>query len=81
MFASAAADRLDVGVGDVVTIKTNSAEENFIVSGICQGFQNMGMMGYMTLDGISKLTIIPEPISIVMFTVSWNFVITLKSLR
>lgn len=66
MYASAAADRLDVGVGDVVTIKTNSTEENFIVSGICQGFQNMGMMGYMTLDGISKLTIIPDPITVVI---------------
>ena len=66
MFASAAADRLDVGVGDVVTIKTNSSEENFIVCGICQGFQNMGMMSYMTLDGASKLTIIPDPITVVI---------------
>lgn len=66
MFASAAADGLDVGVGDVVTIKTNSSEENFIVCGICQGFQNMGMMSYMTLDGASKLTIIPDSTAVVI---------------
>ena len=66
MLASAAASRLEVGVGDVVTIKTNSTEENFIMSGICQGFQNMGMMGYMTFDGISKLTIIPDTVVIVI---------------
>lgn len=60
MFASAAADRLEVGIGDTVTVSTDSAEETYIVCGICQGFQNMGMMSYMTLDGISRQTIVPD---------------------
>lgn len=57
---SAAADRLGVQVGDTVLLKNNLAEESYIVSGISQSFNNMGMTGIITTEGAGKLTIVPE---------------------
>ena len=53
MFATNAAKRMKVGVGDVVTVVTATGQENFIVSGLVQVLNNMGMMAYMTIDGYS----------------------------
>ena len=64
MFAANAASKLDVKVGDVVTVKTDKVEESFIVCGINQTFNNMGLMAYMTLDGISKLSELPDTMGI-----------------
>lgn len=55
LLASNASNTLDAGVGDVITVKSDGAEENYIVCGICQVFQNLGNMSYTTLDGVSKL--------------------------
>lgn len=60
MFASNAAMKLGVGVGDTVTVKTDMAEESFIVCGVCQSMNNMGMMAYLTMEGNSKLNAIPD---------------------
>ena len=51
MFATNAAKRMKVGVGDVVTVVTATGQENFIVTGLVQVLNNMGMMAYMTMDG------------------------------
>lgn len=64
MFATNAALRLGVGVGDSVTIKSSISEESYLVCGICQTMNNMGMMAYMTLDGQGKVTAIPDSLSI-----------------
>ena len=55
MFATNAASRLNVNVGDAVTIKNKRAEESYIVCGLCQTMNNMGMMAYMTMDGINRM--------------------------
>ena len=64
MFAANAANKLNVGVGDTVTVKTDNVEESYIVCGINQTFNNMGLMAYMTMDGLSKLSKLPENLSI-----------------
>ncbi len=55
MLASAAADTLNAGLGDTVTIRNNGKEENFRVCGLCQTMNNMGMMAYMTMDGYERV--------------------------
>ena len=64
MFAANAANKLNVNVGDTVTVKTDSVEESFIVCGINQTFNNLGLMGYMTLEGMSRLSKIPDSIDV-----------------
>ena len=66
-FGSAAADRLGVNVGDVVKVKNNMVEESYIVSGVYQCFQNMGLTGMMTMEGAQKLTTVPTSVSINIF--------------
>nr|MCR4808119.1 ABC transporter permease [Lachnospiraceae bacterium] len=55
MFATNAAIRLNVGVGDSVTVKNNRAEESYLVCGLCQTMNNMGMMAFMTMDGMNRV--------------------------
>ncbi|MCR5671819.1 MAG: ABC transporter permease [Butyrivibrio sp.] len=64
MLATNSAIRLGVGVGDTVTVRNEMANESFIVCGINQTMNNMGMMTYMTVDGLSKVTNLPETMSI-----------------
>lgn len=64
MFAANAASKLHVKVGDAVTVKTNATEESYIVCGINQTFNNLGLMGYMTMDGMRKLTSIPDSLNV-----------------
>lgn len=56
MLATNAASMLKVGVGDVVTVKMGNKEDTYLVTGLCQVMNNMGQMGYMTLDGLEKLS-------------------------
>ena len=56
MFATNAASRLNVSIGDAVTAKNSHAEESYIVCGLCQTMNNMGMMAFMTMDGMQKMT-------------------------
>ena len=60
MFATNAASRLNVTVGDSVTIKNSHAEESYIVCGLCQTMNNMGMMAFMTMDGMQKMAPISD---------------------
>lgn len=66
-FGSAAADRLGLNVGDVVKVKNDTVEETYIVSGIYQCFQNMGLTGMMTMEGAQKLAEIPKSTAINIF--------------
>lgn len=64
MLATNAASRLGVSTGDVVTVRNDMADESFIVCGICQTMNNMGMMAFMTIDGLSKVTTVPESMQV-----------------
>ncbi len=64
MLATNAANRLGVSLGDVVTVRNDIADESFIVCGICQTMNNMGMMAFMTIDGLSKVTTVPESMQV-----------------
>lgn len=55
MLASAAADTLGAKYGDRVTIKNGDKEEDFLVCGICQTMNNMGMMAYITTSGYERV--------------------------
>ncbi|MCR5301845.1 MAG: hypothetical protein K6E49_05345 [Lachnospiraceae bacterium] len=55
MLASAAADTLNAGLGDTVTIKNGGKEENYKVCGLCQTMNNMGMMAYITVAGYERV--------------------------
>jgi ABC-type antimicrobial peptide transport system permease subunit len=59
-FATNAAERMKISVGDVVTAKSGLEEDNYIVTGICQTLNNMGMMSFMTTDGLEKLAGRPD---------------------
>ncbi len=64
MLATNASKKLGALVGDVITVKNDMAEETYIVCGISQTMNNMGMMAFMTLDGFSKVTALPETMNI-----------------
>ena len=64
MLATNTANRLGLTVGDVVTVKNNMAEESYIVCGISQTMNNMGMMAFMTVDGLSKVVSLPDTMNI-----------------
>ena len=55
IFATNAAIRMKVGVGDVVTIVAGSKQESYLVTGLCQTINNMGMMAYMTTEGMANM--------------------------
>ena len=59
-FATNAAERMKISVGDVVTAKSGLEEDNYIVTGICQTLNNMGIMSFMTTDGLEKLAGRPD---------------------
>ncbi len=64
MLATNTANRLDATVGDVITVKNNMAEESYIVCGISQTMNNMGLMAFMTMDGLSKIVTLPSSMNI-----------------
>lgn len=64
MLGTNTASRLGVSLGDVVTVRNDMADESFIVCGICQTMNNMGMMAFMTIDGLSKVTTVPESMQV-----------------
>ena len=67
MFATNAANRMKIGVGDTVTAKMGTREESYIVTGLCQVINNLGMMAYMTVEGEEKLTGTVENLSYSVF--------------
>ena len=67
MFATNAANKLKVGVGDVVTVRSGNREESFIVTGLCQVINNMGYMAYMPLEAEERLVGMPSDFSYLIF--------------
>ena len=66
LLATNAANKLGVSVGDVVTVRNDMADESFIVCGLSQTMNNMGMMAYMTLDGLAKISSLPDSMNIIV---------------
>ncbi|WP_022767610.1 ABC transporter permease [Butyrivibrio sp. NC2007] len=64
MLATNTSMRLGASVGDVVMVKNDMAEESYIVCGISQTMNNMGMMAFMTTEGLSKVTALPETMQV-----------------
>ncbi|MBP5454571.1 MAG: ABC transporter permease, partial [Lachnospiraceae bacterium] len=56
MLATNAAKKLRVSIGDVVSVKNGNREETYLVTGLCQVMNNMGQMGYMSLEGFEKIS-------------------------
>ncbi|MCR5507979.1 MAG: ABC transporter permease [Lachnospiraceae bacterium] len=56
VLATNAAGRLHAEVGDVVMIKSGEKEDSYIVCGLNQTFNNMGMMGFMTEGGQERIS-------------------------
>ncbi len=67
MFATNAAQRMKVSVGDVVTVTNGSRQENYLVTGLCQVINNMGMMAYMTTEGLTVVSGAPDEYSYEVF--------------
>ena len=67
MFATNAANKMKVGVGDVVTVSNGDIQENFLVTGLCQVINNMGLMAYITMDGLAILTGPPKEFNYEVF--------------
>lgn len=64
MLANNAASRLELTVGDVVTVKNELANESYIVCGISQTMNNMGMMAFMTTEGLEKVIVLPDSMNV-----------------
>ncbi|MCR5093870.1 MAG: ABC transporter permease [Lachnospiraceae bacterium] len=63
MFATNAANKLKVGVGDTVTVRRGGREESYLISGLCQVINNLGMMSYMTTEGLERIAEAPETLA------------------
>ena len=58
-----AANNLGKEVGDTIIVKNGEEEASYLVTGIMQTFNNMGMMAYMTTDGYQRIGKIPSELS------------------
>ena len=56
---TSAANNLGVKVGDTVIIRNGEDEASYIVTGLMQTFNNMGMMGYMPTDAYERIGKVP----------------------
>ena len=64
MLATNSAGKLGLSVGDVVTVRNDIATETYIVCGISQTMNNMGMMAYMTTEGLAKVFTLPDSMNV-----------------
>ncbi len=64
MLATNAAAKLGAGVGDAVSVEVNGGTESFIVCGVNQTMNNMGLMTFMTIDGLARVCPIPDSTSV-----------------
>ena len=61
-------------VGDTITVRNGEEESSYLISGIMQTFNNMGMMGYMTKDGYERIgTEIPTQSIIINLNDGYKF--------
>ena len=61
MLAANAARTFGVEVGDTINIRYGANEESYIVCGLNQTFNNLGYMGFMTVDGVRRISSTVKP--------------------
>ena len=66
---TSAANNLGVTVGDTIIVKNGEDEAQYIVTGLMQTFNNMGMMAYISKDGYERIGVMPNIV---------NFCVNLK---
>ncbi|MBR3040456.1 MAG: ABC transporter permease [Lachnospiraceae bacterium] len=54
------ANNLGVKVGDIITVKNGEQEATYLVTGLMQTFNNMGMMGYISKAGYERIGTSPN---------------------
>lgn len=60
---TSAANNLGVKVGDTIIVKNGENEASYLVTGLLQTFNNMGMMGYISKDGYERIGSMPGTVS------------------
>ena len=60
---TSAANYLGVKVGDTIIVKNGENEASYLVTGLLQTFNNMGMMGYICTDGFERIGKMPGTVS------------------
>jgi len=64
---TSAANNLGVTVGDTIIVKNGEDEAQYIVTGLMQTFNNMGMMAYISKDGYERIGNMPNIVNSVIY--------------
>lgn len=60
---TSAANNLGVKVGDTILVRNGENEASYLVTGLLQTFNNMGMMGYISQSGFERIGSMPGIVS------------------
>ena len=60
---TSAANNLGIKVGDTVIVKNGESEASYLVTGLLQTFNNMGLMGYISKEGYERIGTMPSTVS------------------
>ena len=60
---TSAASNLGVKVGDTIIVKNGEDEASYLITGLLQTFNNMGMMAYMNADAYERIGSMPGTVS------------------
>jgi predicted lysophospholipase L1 biosynthesis ABC-type transport system permease subunit len=60
---TSAASSLGVKIGDTITLRMGEDQASYLVTGLLQTFNNMGMMGYISEDGYKRISEMPTNVS------------------
>ena len=61
-----AASNLNKKVGDTIVVKNGEEEASYLITGIIQTFNNMGMMAYMNTDAYERIGRMPKDVNILI---------------
>ena len=61
---SSAATNLGKKVGDTIIVRNGEEEASYLITGIMQTFNNMGMMAYMTTEAYERIGRTPNDVSV-----------------
>ena len=63
---TSAMTQLGVKVGDTVIVRNGEEEASYLITGMMQTFNNMGMMGYISADGFERIGVLPNQVTFVI---------------
>ena len=64
---TSAMTQLGVKVGDTVIVRNGEEEASYLITGMMQTFNNMGMMGYISTDGFERIGVLPNQVTFVIY--------------